>query len=29
MFALNLAVIYFPNIDSLWKAVKCEILIVC
>lgn len=29
MFALNLAVIYFPNIDSLWQAVKCEILIVC
>lgn len=29
MFTANFAVIHFPYIDSLWKAVKCEILIVC
>lgn len=29
MFTLNLAIIHFPNIDSLQNALECEILIVC
>ena len=29
LFTLNFVVIHFSNIDSLWNAIKCEILIVC